>query len=276
MRVLLYPKDIKEILTALNLYAKLTTMNPSNPKTTHFGYQEVPVEEKAAKVAEVFHSVAKKYDTMNDLMSFGLHRAWKQFALLRLQVSPGHQVLDLAGGTGDLAIALSALVGETGKVILADINASMLQVAFDRILDQGLQNSIALAQVDAQTLAFSDNSFDRIIMGFGLRNVTDKTAALQSLYRVLKPGGRLLVLEFSQPIYPGLGKIYDWYSFHVLPKLGQWIANDAASYQYLAESIRRHPNQADLKQLILSAGFDECCYHQLTGGIVACHVGYKY
>lgn len=243
---------------------------------THFGFQTVPTEIKQAKVAEVFHSVAKNYDLMNDLMSLGIHRYWKRFAVEVARVKPGHAVLDLAGGSGDLTRLFYQAVGAEGQVVLADINASMLEVGRSRLLDEGLCQSIQYVQADAECLPFSSNQFDCIIMGFGLRNVTNKTAALRSMYDVCRPGGKVMILEFSTPTLTGLKSIYDWYSFHILPKIGQWIAQDEASYRYLAESIRMHPKQDALRSLIEEAGFEDCYYHNLSGGIVALHIAYKY
>lgn len=250
--------------------------NPQNHSTTHFGYQQVPTEQKAAKVAEVFHSVASKYDLMNDLMSLGIHRYWKRFAIGLSGVRAGQQVLDLAGGTGDLAKLLVKRVGANGMVYLADINDKMLAVGRDRLIDQGILTNVRYIQANAECLPFAPNHFDGITIAFGLRNVTDKAKALRSMYKVLKPGGRLLVLEFSKPVLPVLQYIYDNYSFKLLPKLGELIAHDAASYQYLVESIRMHPNQEGLKTMILEAGFDECEYFNLSAGIVALHRAYKY
>ncbi len=244
-------------------------------KITDFGYQQIPAGEKAEKVADVFDSVASKYDIMNDLMSAGVHRIWKRFTIELSGVRPGHNVLDIAGGTGDLALKFAKLVGSDGRVVLADINSSMLAVGRDRLLDEGALANLEFIQADAQTLPFVDNIFDCVTIAFGLRNVTDKDAALRSMYRVLKPGGRLLVLEFSKPGNPLLSKLYDTYSFEVLPRLGKLIAGDADSYQYLAESIRMHPDQEVLKTMMTSAGFDHCSYHNLSGGIVALHRGIK-
>jgi len=245
-------------------------------KTTHFGFTSVNWDEKEKKVAEVFHSVAKNYDLMNDLMSMGIHHLWKRFTIELSQVRPGQSVLDLAGGSGDLTRLLAKRVGETGQVILADINAAMLNVGRDRLLNEGLFKNINFVQGNAQCLPFVDNSFHCITMGFGLRNVTDKEKALQSMYRVCKPGGKVMVLEFSTPTLPGLKSVYDWYSFNILPKIGKLFAQDEASYQYLAESIRMHPNQPALKKMIEDAGFEDCQYHNLSGGIVALHIAYKY
>jgi demethylmenaquinone methyltransferase/2-methoxy-6-polyprenyl-1,4-benzoquinol methylase len=245
--------------------------------TTHFGFEQVATGEKAGKVADVFDSVASKYDLMNDVMSFGIHRLWKRFTIEMCGLREGHIVLDLAGGTGDLAIKQARLVGNSGHVILADINASMLQEGRDRVLDKGLINSISTSQCNAEILPFADNSFDCITIAFGLRNVTDKAKALQSMQRVLKPGGRLCVLEFSKPLYKPLEKVYDFYSFKILPHMGGLIARDRDSYQYLAESIRMHPDQETLKQMMLDeAGFDEVEVFNMTGGVVALHRAFKY
>jgi demethylmenaquinone methyltransferase/2-methoxy-6-polyprenyl-1,4-benzoquinol methylase len=251
-------------------------MSDSKAKTTDFGFKTVAEEEKVSLVADVFHSVAAKYDVMNDLMSFGIHRLWKRFTIDCSAVRPGQSVLDLAGGTGDLTALFSKRVGPAGKVVLADINASMLAVGRDKLRDQGLVDNIEYVQANAEALPFADNSFDIITIGFGLRNVTNKDAALASMFRVLKPGGRLLVLEFSKPQSELLSKAYDLYSFKLLPKMGQLIANDPDSYQYLAESIRMHPDQETLKQMMEQVGFAEVSYHNLTGGIVALHRGYKF
>ncbi|PWK48580.1 bifunctional demethylmenaquinone methyltransferase/2-methoxy-6-polyprenyl-1,4-benzoquinol methylase UbiE [Pleionea mediterranea] len=245
-------------------------------KTTHFGYQTVDVEDKQKKVADVFHSVAAKYDLMNDVMSMGIHRLWKRFTIEMSGVRPGHKVLDLAGGTGDLAAKFADKVGDSGQVILADINQSMLNVGRDKLIDNGYGNKVQFAQVNAEALPFEDNSFDIITIAFGLRNVTHKEKALSSMLRILKPGGRLLVLEFSKPEQPWLSKVYDTYSFSLLPAMGKLLVNDSDSYKYLAESIRMHPDQDSLKQMMLQAGFDEVEYHNMTGGIVALHRGFKF
>jgi demethylmenaquinone methyltransferase/2-methoxy-6-polyprenyl-1,4-benzoquinol methylase len=247
----------------------------SDKKTTHFGYKQVPVEEKAGMVAGVFHSVAGQYDLMNDLMSFGIHRVWKFFTIEKSGVREGHQVLDIAGGTGDLTASFSKIVGPSGKVVLADINDSMLRVGRDKLIDRGRGNNVDYVQADAQYLPFPDNSFDCITIAFGLRNVTDKDLALKSMHRILKPGGRLLILEFSRPSHQSLAKIYDQYSFNILPKMGQLVAGDAESYRYLAESIRMHPDQDTLKQMMQDAGFIQSEYFNMTGGIVALHRGFK-
>lgn len=244
-------------------------------QTTHFGYETVNTEEKQGKVAEVFHSVAAKYDIMNDLMSFGVHRLWKRFTMEFTGVRKGDQVLDIAGGTGDLTMKFSDLVGPEGKVVLADINDSMLKVGRDRLLDKGYSGNIEVVQANAESLPFADNSFNVVTMAFGLRNVTNKDNALAEFNRVLKPGGRLLVLEFSKTKNPLLSKMYDVYSFSALPMMGKLITNDAESYRYLAESIRMHPDQETLKSMFQDAGFANCEYHNLTGGIVALHKGIK-
>ncbi|MEW6989794.1 bifunctional demethylmenaquinone methyltransferase/2-methoxy-6-polyprenyl-1,4-benzoquinol methylase UbiE [Colwelliaceae bacterium 6441] len=244
--------------------------------TTHFGYQTVDKNEKESKVASVFHSVAQQYDVMNDLMSFGIHRLWKRFTIDASGVRPGNKVLDLAGGTGDLTAKFSKLVGREGKVILADINSSMLNVGRDKLRDKGLVQNIEYVQANAQYLPFEDNTFDIITIAFGLRNVTDKNMALRSMYRVLKPGGRLLVLEFSKPEHEIINKIYDFYSFNILPKMGDLVAKDGDSYQYLAESIRMHPDQETLKGMMDEAGFEQTSYKNLTDGVVALHKGYKF
>lgn len=245
-------------------------------ETTHFGFRQVDKSQKASMVAGVFDSVAAKYDVMNDFMSMGVHRLWKRYTIDCAGARSGHHVLDIAGGTGDLTAKFSRLVGDKGSVTLADINHSMLAVGRDKLRDRGLVSNIRYVQADAEALPFEDNSFDIVTMAFGLRNVTEKQNALNSIYRVLKPGGRLLVLEFSKPTSEQLSKIYDWYSFHILPKMGQLVANDAESYQYLAESIRMHPDQETLKGMFEEAGFEQCEYHNLTGGIVALHRGYKF
>jgi demethylmenaquinone methyltransferase/2-methoxy-6-polyprenyl-1,4-benzoquinol methylase len=243
--------------------------------TTHFGYKEVKAEAKAGLVADVFHSVAARYDLMNDLMSGGIHRIWKRFTIELSGVRKGNAVLDIAGGTGDLAARFAEIVGDEGRVVLADINDSMLQVGRDKLLDKGMQSNLEFVQADAQFLPFPDNSFDCITIAFGLRNVTDKSLALRSMLRVLKPGGRLLVLEFSKPDNDLLSKAYDTYSFKVLPFMGKLVTNDSDSYQYLAESIRMHPDQDTLKDMMEDAGFERCEYHNMTGGIVALHKGVK-
>lgn len=245
--------------------------------TTDFGFEEIPAAEKQGRVGAVFTSVAQKYDLMNDVMSFGAHHLWKRFTLEMCGLRPGHKVLDLAGGTGDLALKEAQMVGDSGQVFLADINAAMLQRGRDRIIDCGFVNRVESVQCNAEMLPFADNHFDCITIAFGLRNVTDKAAALASMQRVLKPGGRLCVLEFSKPVYEPLEKLYDFYSFKLLPRMGELIARDRDSYQYLAESIRMHPDQLELKQIILEqGGFDEVDVHNLSGGIVALHRAFKY
>lgn len=243
--------------------------------TTHFGYQTVPTTEKAKKVAEVFHSVAARYDLMNDLMSLGVHRLWKRYTIEMSAVRPGQQVLDIAGGTGDLAKAFSKRVGNTGKIVLADINASMLNVGRDRLIDAGLAANLEFVQANAECLPFADNSFDLVTIAFGLRNVTDKDAALREILRVLKVGGQARVLEFSEVQAEWFKPIYDFHSFKVLPRLGRLLAGDADSYRYLAESIRKHPPQARLKAMMEAAGLSRCSYRNLSAGIVAIHTGYK-
>jgi demethylmenaquinone methyltransferase / 2-methoxy-6-polyprenyl-1,4-benzoquinol methylase len=240
-----------------------------------FGFEKVAWGDKAARVRSVFASVAGKYDVMNDLMSFGVHRLWKQFTLSLTALRPGQHALDVAGGTGDLAAGMLRQVGKSGRVVLSDVNPAMLEIGRDRLLDKGFSGNLECIVADAERLPFEDGSFDCITIGFGLRNVTDKAAALKSMHRVLKPGGQLLVLEFSTPVAPGLKPIYDAYSFKVLPLLGRVVAQDAASYRYLAESIRMHPNQETLLGMLNAAGFRETRYHNLTGGIVAVHRGYK-
>jgi len=245
--------------------------------TTHFGFDEIPASEKQGRVGSVFDSVANNYDLMNDVMSFGIHHLWKKFTLELCGLKAGHCVLDLAGGTGDLAIKQAAKVGVSGQVYLADINAAMLQQGRDRVIDKGLVGRIIPVQCNAENLPFADNTFDCITIAFGLRNVTDKIKALSSMRRILKPGGRLCVLEFSKPVCEPLEKAYDFYSFKILPQLGAWIARDRASYQYLAESIRMHPDQETLKNMMAEdAGFDEVTVYNLSGGIVALHRAFKY
>lgn len=250
-------------------------MSDDNNAQTHFGFQSVERKAKAGLVAGVFHSVAAKYDLMNDLMSAGIHRIWKRFTLELSGVRPGNRVLDLAGGTGDLAAKFSRLVGPEGQVVLADINESMLRVGRDKLTDLGVIGNIQYTQANAEALPFPDDHFDCITIAFGLRNVTDKDAALRSMLRVLKPGGRLLVLEFSKPQHELLGKVYDTYSFKILPAMGKLVANDAESYRYLAESIRMHPDQETLRDMMVDAGFARCEFYNMTGGIVAVHKGIK-
>ena len=246
----------------------------TSEQTTHFGFTQVPSPEKAQRVAQVFDSVASRYDLMNDLMSCGIHRLWKRFTIELAGVRHGQRILDLAGGTGDLAAKFATLVGSSGQVVLADINDQMLHVGRNRLLNKGLL--VDYAQVNAESLPFADNSFDIITIAFGLRNVTDKDAALASMLRVLKPGGRVLILEFSELKILPLKPLYDLYSFKVLPILGKLFVKDADSYRYLAESIRMHPNQETFLQSMQRAGFDHCDYHNLSGGVVAVHRGYKW
>jgi demethylmenaquinone methyltransferase/2-methoxy-6-polyprenyl-1,4-benzoquinol methylase len=239
---------------------------------THFGYETVDESQKAGRVRGVFDSVAPKYDAMNDLMSMGLHRAWKAYTVMVANVGPGSQVLDIAGGTGDLALAFAKKVGSEGRVVHTDINEAMLKGGRNRLVDAGV--ILPTAVCDAEKLPFADDSFDVVSVAFGLRNMTHKDAALAEMHRVLKPRGKLLVLEFSK-VAPPLAKAYDWYSFNVLPLLGRWVAKDEASYRYLAESIRMHPGQEELKALMRKSGFGHVDYHNLTGGVVALHVGIK-
>lgn len=245
-----------------------------NNKTTSFGFKTVSKEEKTEKVKEVFDSVATNYDLMNDLMSMGIHRIWKRFMLSQTGLKMGMKALDVAGGTGDIAALLREQVGESGLVVMTDINPSMLKEGRSRLLDRGKLKNIQVIQCDAEQLPFDEDQFDCVTIAFGLRNVTVKENALKSMFRVLKPGGKLLILEFSKP-NEMLSPVYDIYSFNILPTLGEWVANDRESYQYLAESIRVHPDQEKLEQMILSAGFDRAEYRNLTGGIVALHIGYK-
>lgn len=249
---------------------------PQDSKTTHFGFEEVRWEDKARRVRGVFDSVAPKYDLMNDLMSGGMHRLWKQFTLSQTHLRPGQRALDVAGGTGDLARGMAAQVGEQGLVVLSDINGAMLAHGRNRLIDAGLLRGVTYVQANAERLPFPDSTFDCVTIGFGLRNVTDKAAALASMRRVLRPGGQLLVLEFSQPVAPGLKPLYDAYSFRVLPVLGKVVAQDEDSYRYLAESIRKHPDQETLLGMMRDAGLEDCRYHNLAGGIVALHRGYRY
>ena len=244
--------------------------------TTHFGYKDVPVEQKQSLVAEVFQSVAGKYDLMNDAMSFGAHRLWKWFAIGQSGVKAGDKVLDLAAGSGDLSLEFAKKVGASGHVTMTDINEAMLAVGRKKLTNKGIVGNIDYAIVNAEELPYPDQHFDCISISFGLRNVTNKDQALAEMARCLKPGGRMIVLEFSKPTIEWLEKLYDMYSFNVIPKLGKWLANDSESYQYLVESIRQHPDQDTLKEMMLSAGFDEVKYHNLTGGVVALHIGMKF
>jgi demethylmenaquinone methyltransferase/2-methoxy-6-polyprenyl-1,4-benzoquinol methylase len=243
--------------------------------TTHFGFKEVPVGDKQRLVGEVFSSVAARYDLMNDLMSMGMHRLWKRFAVAHAALRQGQSVLDVAGGTGDLSARLAAAVGPAGKVVCADINGAMLSVGRDRLLDRGIADNVDFVQANAESLPFADFSFDAVTIAFGLRNVTDKQRALCAMQRVLKPGGRLVVLEFSQVILPRLRRLYDAYSFNVLPMLGKIVAGDRESYQYLVESIRRHPPQAELGRMMEQAGLERVDWCNLSAGIVAVHRGYR-
>lgn len=253
----------------------MTAPADNPPPKVDFGYEQVAAEEKAGRVRGVFDSVASKYDLMNDLMSGGMHRLWKRFTLGQTGLRPGQRALDVAGGTGDLALGMARQVGPAGRVILSDINWEMLSRGRDRLLDEGFATSVSAVQANAEKLPFADASFDCVTIGFGLRNVTDKPKALASMRRVLKPGGRLLVLEFSHPV-AGLKPFYDLYSFNVLPALGKLVAGDAASYRYLAESIRMFPDQPTLAGMMREAGLEDCRWHNLTGGVVALHVGCAY
>lgn len=244
--------------------------------TTHFGYEEVATGEKAGRVRDVFDSVAKKYDLMNDLMSGGMHRLWKRFTLMKTGLHTSDQALDVAGGTGDLTAGMSRQVGDSGLICLTDINAEMLEQGRRRLVNDGIVGNVAIARANAECLPFADNTFHCITIGFGLRNVTDKDTALASMQRVLKPGGRLLVLEFSKPVLEFIEPLYEMHLFKVLPTLGRFIANDEASYQYLAESIRMFPDQETLLKMMTAAGLEDSHFFNLSGGIVALHIGYKY
>ena len=249
--------------------------SPPSSGTADFGFQRVRSEEKQVRVRQVFDSVADRYDVMNDLMSAGLHRLWKRFTLARTGLRPGQRALDVACGSGDLGQGMAKQVGPTGMVILSDINAAMLAHGRDKLLNGGVASNVGYAQANAEQLPFPNKSFHCITIGFGLRNVTDKQRALEDMYRVLKPGGRLLVLEFSELQLKALQPLYDLYSFQMLPRMGQWVADDADSYRYLAESIRMHPNQATLQEMMERAGFERCRFFNLAGGIVALHQGFK-
>jgi demethylmenaquinone methyltransferase/2-methoxy-6-polyprenyl-1,4-benzoquinol methylase len=244
-------------------------------KTTHFGFQEVPLADKVDKVAGVFHSVAEHYDIMNDLMSLGVHRLWKRFTLDLCALRPGQRVLDVAAGTGDLSLDHAQKVGKAGLVLMTDINPSMLSKGRDRLIDAGVLNNVQYAIANAEVLPFEEDYFDCVTIAFGLRNVTDKNQALTEMCRVLKPGGKCIILEFSKPHTGWFNTLYDWYSFTMLPWLGDKIAKDADSYRYLSESIRMHPDQETLKGMMDAAGFDRTDYHNLSGGVVAVHRGYK-
>ncbi|ALO47327.1 bifunctional demethylmenaquinone methyltransferase/2-methoxy-6-polyprenyl-1,4-benzoquinol methylase UbiE [Pseudohongiella spirulinae] len=251
-----------------------TNSSDNAQTTTHFGYQSVSPAEKTRRVGQVFHSVARRYDLMNDIISMGTHRVIKRFTVELSGVRRGHSVLDLAGGTGDFSMQFSPLVGPDGRVVLADINDSMLKVGRDRLIDKGITGNVSIAQVNAEQLPFADESFDCICIAYGLRNVTDKDAALRSMYRTLKPGGRVLVLEFSKPVNPALSKAYDAWSA-LWPVAGKAVTGDSDSYKYLVESIRVHPDQETLKDMMQGAGFSDCRYHNLIGGISAVHIGHK-
>jgi len=251
-------------------------MSESTDNFTHFGFRDVPVNEKAERVGEVFHSVASRYDLMNDLMSFRMHRLWKDFTIGRSGVRAGDRVLDVAGGSGDLALRFLKRVGPTGHVLLSDINPSMLAEGRRRLFDAGYIDNVSYLITDAEKLAVAESTFDCVSIAFGLRNVTRKDRALAAMRQAIKPGGRVLVLEFSKPVSDLLSRVYDQFSFSVIPKLGEIITSDRESYQYLVESIRKHPDQETLKQMMLDAGFDQVSYHNLSGGIVALHIGIRY
>ena len=251
-------------------------MQEKQQETVDFGYQQIPKSEKTSRVADVFHSVAHRYDLMNDVMSFGIHRLWKRIAIWHCGLKPGQKVLDLAGGTGDLTQQLARGVGQDGEVYLGDINASMLAEGRKRLLNAGILHPVHYIQINGEALPFANDELDCVVIGFGLRNITDKSLALQEMYRVLKPGGRLVVLEFSKPTSKIIQTTYDAYSFGIIPLLGKLISNDPDSYQYLVESIRNHPDQETLKAIMIEAGFDKVSIQNLTGGIVAIHKGYKY
>jgi demethylmenaquinone methyltransferase/2-methoxy-6-polyprenyl-1,4-benzoquinol methylase len=244
-------------------------------RMTDFGYERVLRDEKKGRVRGVFDSVAPRYDLMNDVMSFGLHRLWKRFAIAQTGLRTGQAAVDVAAGSGDLSALLARRVGATGRVVVTDINARMLAHGRDRLLDRGVAGNVAFVEADAEALPFASRTFHCVTIGFGLRNVTDKAAALASMYRVLKPGGRLVVLEFSKPNLGVLEPVYEAYSFQVLPRLGEWLAGDAGAYRYLAESIRRHPDQAELTALMEAQGFERCEHYNLSAGIVALHIGFR-
>lgn len=248
----------------------------SQQKTTHFGYKTIDHDEKVKRVGDVFSSVADSYDIMNDLMSMGVHRLWKRFTINTANIRPHHHILDIASGTGDLALKFAEKLNENGKLIMSDINPDMLAVGRKRMIDAGHFDQVEFVVANAENLPIEANSMDLITIAFGLRNVTDKDAALRSMYQTLKPGGKLMILEFSKPVLPVLNKLYDLYSFNVIPKLGEWIANDSDSYQYLVESIRMHPDQETLASMMEQAGFEQTQFYNLTGGVVALHIGYKF
>lgn len=249
--------------------------DPGESDSTHFGYRSVPTDAKRGMVASVFRSVARRYDLMNDLMSFGVHRFWKKFAIGLMNLRPGQRVLDVAGGSGDMTALAADRVGHDGRIVLSDINDAMLEVGRDRLADRGVAGNVDFVRADAERLPFASDHFDRVIIAFGLRNVTHIDRALLSMWRVLKPGGCLVVLEFSRVTVDPLRRVYDAYSFNVLPLLGRFVANDEDSYRYLAESIRRHPDQEMLRQMMGQAGFERVRYHNLSAGVVAVHKGYK-
>jgi len=254
----------------------VTNESASNgERQTDFGYERLPWHEKKARVRGVFDSVADRYDVMNDVMSLGMHRLWKRFTVAKSALRPGDAALDVAAGSGDLSTLLARRVGSSGRVVVTDINSNMLDAGRDRLLNAGIAGNVDYVLADAEALPFRSREFNCVTIGFGLRNVTDKAAALASIYRVLRPGGRLLILEFSHPNLGALGPLYDAYSFRVLPKMGKFLAGDAASYRYLAESIRRHPDQEALKDLMQQQGFERCSYYNISGGIVALHVGLR-
>ncbi len=257
------------------LQAEVKSMSNESNKQTHFGYQQVSESEKGRLVGDVFDSVANRYDLMNDLMSFGIHRIWKKIALAHTGIRHNSCVLDVASGTGDLSLAIAKRLGPKGRLILTDINASMLRIGQDRMIDQGYLQNVYQVRSDSENLAFADDSFDCITVSFGLRNVTRIHQALASIFRVVRPGGRVVILEFSKPVIPLLEEIYDGYSFTVIPRIGELVVKDRESYQYLVESIRRHPNQEALVDMMVDAGFERVEYHNLTFGVVALHIGRK-
>ena len=251
------------------------TVRETREDSTHFGFSTVSESEKNRLVSEVFSSVSNRYDLMNDLMSFGIHRIWKRLAIAYGGIRHGSQVLDVAGGTGDMSLAIAKKLGDQGRIVLTDINDSMLRLGQDRLVDHGFLDKLLCVQCDAENLVFEEDSFDCVMISFGLRNVTRMDRALASMFRVTRVGGRLVILEFSKPVIPLLEKIYDRYSFEVIPRLGEMVAGDRQSYQYLVESIRKHPDQEKLADMMADAGFERIQYHNLTGGIVALHIGWK-